>query len=331
MALKSRLMDEIVEVCERKGYSPNTWKTYRYWCEQFLIWLRNENGGRWQRPQDVGRDEVQGWLTWLAVRQRVSPTTQNLAFQAVLFLYREVLGLKIENVDALRSKRPKRLPVVLHPTEVSALFQNLHGTYRLIAQLMYGCGLRVGEALSLRVKDLDLLNGQLMVRQAKGAKDRVIGLPKLIRGKIEGQIEAVRQLHGEDVANQCNRVEVPYSYAKKNPQAPGSLAWYWMFPSHKLSRHPREGWVGRWHVHQSTFTRSFNLAAKRAGIKERKHATTHCLRHSYATHSLNNGIDIRSLQQLMGHNDVRVTMIYTHVDAAGVTSEASPLDRLAAC
>jgi integron integrase len=265
-------------------------------------------------------------LTDLAVRKNVSPTTQNVALQSALFLYREVLNMKIEGVDALRSKRPKRLPTVLSVVEVARLLTALEGQSRLIGQMLYGCGLRIGECVSLRCKDIDVDNRQLILRGAKGAKDRAVGLPKMLVDPLSRQIEATRKWHAIDVKAGCNRVDVPYQFAKKSPNAPGSLSWYWLFCSHVNSRHPTEGWLGRYHVDESNFGRSLSVAARRLGILKRVHP--HCLRHSYATHSLNQGTDIRSLQTLMGHADIRTTMIYTHVEQAGVTSETSPLDRL---
>lgn len=328
MPLKSALLDQIATVCRRKGYARSTAQTYRHHCEQYLLWLKATNGGAWRNPIDCDRLEIEGWLTYLATRRNVSPTSQNVAFQSILFLYREIIGRQIRDVDALRAKRPQRIPTVLSVGQVSQLLQQLHGTNRLIAQLLYGCGMRIGEAVALRIKDLNTDSRQIVIRAAKGAKDRAVGMPRQLVDKLARQIDDVRRLHAADVANGCNRVELPYSFARKSPDASGSFAWYWLFPSHQLSRHPAEGWVGRYHVDASNFGRSLRIAARRCGIQQR--ITPHCLRHSYATHLLNQGTDIRSLQQLLGHADVRTTMIYTHVELAGVTAETSPLDRLPA-
>ncbi len=326
MALKSALLEQMAIVVRRKGYSRATLSTYRHWCEQFLRWLRDQNGGNWLNPTECDRAEVQQWLTELATIRNVSPTSQNVAFQSVLFLFREVIGKQIENVDALRAKTPKRLPTVLSVAEVSQLLANLSGQNKLIAQLLYGCGLRIGETLALRVKDIDFGNRQIFIRSGKGAKDRVVGMPRLLPNALRRQIESVERLHAEDTANGCARVELPYSFGRKSPTAAAQLNWYWLFPSHKLSRHPDEGWLGRYHVDQSNVGRSLRIAAVKAKI--RKRVNPHCLRHSYATHLLNQGTDLRSVQKLLGHADVRTTMIYTHVELAGITSETSPLDRL---
>ena len=325
MALNSQLLDQIGVVCRRKGRARSTYKTYRHWCEQYLRWLRKPDG-TWTHPKDTAEPEVTGWLTELANRRNVSPTSQNVAFQSVLFLFREVIGRELHNVQALRAKRPQRIPTVLSVPEVSRLLAELKGRDRIIGQLLYGCGMRIGEAVSLRIKDIDTDSRQIVIRQAKGAKDRAVGMPSALQEPLTHQIETAAALHRQDVDAGTNRVELPYSYGRKSPTAAGSLAWFWLFPSHKLSRHPVEKWIGRYHIDKGNFARSMRLAGRRAGIH--KHCNTHCLRHSYATHSLNQGVDIRSLQKLLGHNDVRTTMIYTHVELAGATSEQSPLDRL---
>ena len=312
-------------VIRRKGYSPNTAKTYRHWCEQFLLWLK-EKHGRWVHPKESGREGLEEWLTELAVVRNVSPTSQNVALQAVLFLFREVIRQPLEGVDALRARRPQRVPSVLSVTEVSALFARMKGQNRLIAQLLYGSGLRMGEAVSLRLKDLDFDHRQIVVRAAKGAKDRVCQMPKRLIIDLRRQVESAEKFYRQDFANGVCRVALPYSFDRKSPTSESSLAWYWLFPSHKLSSCPETKRVGRHHVNESNFGRSLRVAAVQAKILKR--VTPHCLRHSFATHSLNQGVDIRSLQKLVGHNDVRTTMIYTHVEAAGASSETSPLDRL---
>lgn len=327
MPFQSALLDEIATVCRRKAYSRHTAKTYRHWCEKYLLFLRRIFHG-WVHPKEAGREQVQLWLTELAVIKNVSPTTQNVAFQAILFLYREILGITIENVEALRARRPQRMPTVLSPDEVVRLLAQLDGKNRMIGQLLYGCGMRIGEVVSLRVKDVDFANRQIVIRGGKGAKDRVVCLPRTLRQTLKKHIVSVQQMHKKDAANEVNRVELPYALARKSPRAAFEFYWYWVFCSQKLSRHPVEGWLGRYHVDASNFGRTMAIAAKRAGIMKRVYP--HCLRHSFATHSLNQGVDIRSLQKLLGHSDVRTTMIYTHVELAGVTSEPSPLDRLPA-
>lgn len=320
-----KLLDQIAIKCRVKGYSPKTAQTYRHWCEEFLRYHRKLSG-RWIHPRDMGKADVEVYLTHLAVSRRVSPTTQNVAFQSILFLYREILGITIEGVDALRSKRPQRIPTVLGRQEVSSLLTNLTGQMKLIAMLCYGCGMRIGEALSLRVKDIDFGNAMIVIRAAKGAKDRVVQLPRSAEPLLREQIAKATRFHADDIGDGVARVPLPNAFAAKSPQAESQLEWYWLFCSAVRSHDPISRRIGRYHVDESTFGRALSLAVRRAGIVKR--VTSHCLRHSYATHLLNAGTDIRSIQKLLGHSDVRTTMIYTHVEALGAASERSPLDSL---
>lgn len=322
---KPKLLEQLVQKCRTKGYSPKTAETYRHWCLDFLRFHRSR-AGDWVHPATMGKVEVEQYLTHLAVKRHVSPTTQNVAFQAVLFLFREILGMKIENVDALRAKRPSRIPTVLSRQEVAELLKHLVGQSKLIAMLLYGCGMRIGEAISLRVKDIDFGNEQIVLRAAKGAKDRVVQLPRCAEALLREQVAAAERWHSIDVAAGVARVPLPNAFAVKSPQAASQLAWYWLFCSHVRSRDPQTQAVGRWHVDESNFTRSLSIAARRAGITKR--VTSHCLRHSYATHLLNAGIDLRSIQTLLGHSSVKTTMIYTHVELTGPASQRSPLDAL---
>jgi integron integrase len=325
VALKSETLDQLQAVVRRKGMARNTGLTYRDQCEKYIVWLKNR-AGKWVDPRDVREPALTAYLEYLAVKRNVSPSTQNNALQAILFLYREVLKIDLVDIDALRAKRAKKLPVFLSVPEVSLLLDSLYGQSKLIAQLLYGCGMRIGEAVSLRVKDVDFGNRQIMILGAKGGKDRVVPLPRTTEQPLKDQIDRTRRLHEKDVADGCNRVELPYRGAQMAPSHAGSLAWYWVFCSQARSQHPEEKWWGRWRIDSSNFGRSLGIAARKAGIL--KHVHPHCLRHSFATHCLNAGMDIRSLQTLLGHGDLRQTMIYTHVEAAGVTSETSPLDRL---
>lgn len=322
---KPKLLDQLLQKCRAKGYSRKTGQTYRQWCLDFLRYARQQ-AGDWVHPAQMGRFEIESYLTHLAVKRRVSPTTQNVAFQSILFLYRELLGITIDNVDALRAKRPQRLPTVLSRQEVAALLDHLTGQPKLIAMLLYGCGLRIGEALSLRVKDVDFDQAQIVIRAAKGNKDRVVQLPHCCEPMLREQIAAARRWHSIDIQAGLARVPLPNAFATKSPQAESQLAWYWVFCSAVRSRDPISQRIGRFHVDESNFTRSLAVAARRAGIVKR--VTSHCLRHSYATHMLNAGVDIRSIQKLLGHTDVRTTMIYTHVEAIGPASQQSPLDAL---
>lgn len=322
---KPKLLDQLTQKCRAKGYSPKTAETYRHWCAEFILWA-HQRAGQWAHPANLGRQEIEAYLTHLAVTRRVSPSTQNLAFQSILFLYREILGITIDGVDALRAKRPQRIPTVLSRQEVAELLQHLTGQPKLIAMLLYGCGLRIGEALHLRVKDVDFGNEQLLIRAAKGAKDRVVQLPQAVLPLLREQIAAAERWHSLDLKVGYARVALPNAFAQKSPQAASQIAWYWVFCSHVRSRDPLTQQIGRHHIDESNFTRSLSRAAQAAGL--RKRVTSHCLRHSYATHMLNAGVDIRSIQKLLGHTDVRTTMIYTHVETIGPASVRSPLDAL---
>ena len=322
---KLKLLDQLTQKCRTKGYSPKTAETYRHWCLDFLRFHRARTGD-WIHPTKMAKVEIEQYLTHLAVVRHVSPTTQNVAFQAVLFLYREILAIKIEGVDALRAKRPQRIPTVLSRQEVAELLKHLTGQPKLIAMLLYGCGMRIGEAISLRVKDLDFGNEQIVIRAAKGAKDRVVQLPRCAEPLLREQVTATERWHSLDIKDGVARVPLPNAFAVKSPQAASQIGWYWVFCSHLRSRDPLMKQIGRWHVDESNFTRSLAIAARRAGITKR--VTSHALRHSYATHMLNAGVDIRSIQSLLGHSSVKTTQIYTHVEAVGVASERSPLDLL---
>lgn len=320
-----KLLDQLEIRVRTKGYARKTGQTYRHWCEDFLRWKRNDVG-QWVHPSQMGRDDVERYLTYLATKRRVASTTQNLAFQAILFLFRELLGMQIENVDALRAKRPQRIPTVLSREEVQSVLSHLTGQMKLIGMLCYGCGMRLGEALSLRLKDIDFGNRRIVIRAAKGNKDRVVQLPTSAVSLLQAQIEATRHWHSSDIANGLARVPLPNAFAAKCPSAERAVEWYWLFCSAVLSNDPVSGRRGRYHIDETTFARALSLAVRKAGIMKR--VTSHALRHSYATHLLNAGTDIRTIQKLLGHADIRTTQIYTHVDEAGAAGERSPLDTL---
>lgn len=320
-----KLLDQIRDVCRRKGLSSKTSASYCHWCESFFRWCRQKNG-RWIHPRDVGREVITEWLTHLATVRNVAPSTQNVAFQAVLFLYRQILHVEITEVDALRAKRPQRVPVVLSRGEVAAIIERLGGQNRLIAMLCYGAGMRIGEAVSLRLKDIDFANQVIVIRAAKGAKDRVVQLPVAAEDALRNQIRQSQRWHAIDIDEGLARVALPYSFERKSPQAASQLGWYWLFCSHVRSKCPDTGRIGRHHVDESNFGRALSIAAKSAGILKR--VTSHTLRHSYATHMLNSGVNIREIQKLLGHSSVKTTQIYTHVDSVSPATTTSPLDRL---
>lgn len=323
--LKSKLLDDADEVMRRQGKARSTRKTYRKHLESLLKWGRWKSG-KWKHPCDIGRDGVERWLSDLANVKDVSPTTQNVALQAALFLFREVLKTPLSDIDSIRARRPRLLPVVLSVQEVRQIFDGMTGCNRLIAKLLYGSGLRIGEAISLRLKDLDFDRHQIVVRAAKGMKDRVVQMPRSITDDLSHQVSVATRQHADDIRNGCCRVEIPFAYAQKCPSAPHSLSWFWLFPSRKLSRHPDEHWIGRYHVDHSNVGRSLSTVATKVGIL--KPCTPHKLRHAFATHSYEGGMSLSELQLLLGHDDLRTTQIYLHSSVDGATGRTSPLDRL---
>lgn len=251
-----KLLEQIAIKCRTKGYSPKTAETYRHWCEEFLRYHKSL-ANRWIHPQDMGKVDIEIYLTHLAVKRRVSPTTQNVAFQSILFLYRELLGITITGVDALRAKRPQRIPTVLSRQEVSELLKHLTGQMKLVAMLCYGCGMRIGEALSLRVKDIDFGNSVIVIRAAKGGKDRVVQLPQAAEALLREQVSVSERWHSIDIADGMARVPLPNAFAAKSPQAESQLAWYWLFCSAVRSCDPISRRTGRYHIDESTFSWRF--------------------------------------------------------------------------
>jgi integron integrase len=279
----------------------------------------------------MGAREVEQFLTHLAVARHVSASTQNQALNALLFLYERVLQIKLGALGAIRAPRSRHIPVVMSPGEVRQLLEALDcldttEPYALMARLMYGCGLRLMECCRLRVKDLDFARGQVLVRGGKGNKDRVVMLPHSLRNRLEEQLRGRRTLHERDLARGLGRVAMPDALDIKLSGADHALGWQFVFASRQLSRDPRSGAVGRHHVHESAVQRAVTAAVR--ALLWTKRVTSHTLRHSFATHLLEQGHDIRTVQQLLGHKDVRTTMIYTHVEAAGSAGLRSPLDWL---
>jgi integron integrase len=322
-----KLQEKMSAVRKAKHLAVNTEKTYWRWTEDYLRWARRRNGGEWIAPERLGTEDVTEYLTWLATRRKVAANTQNQALNALLFLYRDVLRIEIGNLNAVRAKRSTYIPTVLDQSEVRELLPHLSGTDRLACELMYGAGLRVSEVFDLRLKDVDLIRLQIHVRQAKGGKDRIVMLPPSAVKALREQAAYVRRLYDEDVADGANRVELPDAFERKSPAASGSLNWYWLFASPVRSRHPTEGWIGRYHLQPSGVQRSIVVAAARAGI--RKRVTCHTLRHSFATNLLENGASIEQVRDLLGHSDVRTTQIYLHCTRSPAEHIVSPLERIA--
>jgi integron integrase len=310
-------------------YALATEKAYRHWIVDFLRFHRD--GSEWRHPATLGKLEIEAFLTHLAIQRKVSAKTQNQAFSAILFLYKHVLGIELPSIDALRAKQSRRLPVVLSQQEVARLIEHVQGgcgIYRLMVELTYGAGLRLLECCRLRVKDVDFDRRQLTVREGKGDKDRAVPLPDRCIENLRIQIARVRAQHGVDVERGFGYADLPYALRRKYPNAERELAWQYVFFSEKLCRDPRnpKGPWYRHHLHESALQRAVKRAVIQAGLTKR--ATCHTLRHSFATHLLESGADIRTVQELLGHKDVSTTMIYTHVLQRGACGVRSPLDTL---
>jgi len=315
-------MDQVRGRIRFKHYSFRTEQTYLEWIRRFIRHFGNRH------PNEMGALEVQQFLTHLAVAGRVAASTQNQAKSALLFLYKEVLEADLPWLDDVESaKMPKRLPVVLTQDEVMAILYRMEGTRALIARMLYGTGMRIMECLRLRVKDVIFERGEILIRDGKGAKDRVTMLPSSLSLALRNHLVRVRALHHQDLAVGLGEVYLPYALARKYPSAGREWMWQYVFPSSKLSVDPRTGVVRRHHLQDQAIQRAIRQAAFDAGID--KPATPHTLRHSFATHLLESGYDIRTVQELLGHADVATTMIYTHVLNRGGRGVASPLDRLA--
>ena len=314
-----KLLDRVRERLRFKHYSIRTEESYVHWIKRFILFHHKRH------PAEMGAAEIEAFLTHLAVDRYVTASTQNLALSAILFLYKEVLGVELpwlSNVQ--RAKKPARLPTVLTRAEVSMVLERLEGTVGLMARLLYGTGMRLMECVRLRVKDVDFGQGQIMVRDGKGAKDRVTMLPQSLVAPLQSHLEKVRRLHEEDLAQGLGAVYLPDALARKYPNAERDWGWQYVFPARALSVDPRAGIKRRHHVDEKMLQRAIRRATLQAGIA--KPVSPHVLRHSFATHVLQSGYDIRTVQELLGHKDVSTTMIYTHVLNRGGRGVVSPLD-----
>ncbi|GAA5003175.1 integron integrase [Lysobacter lycopersici] len=303
-----------------KHYSLRTEQAYLYWIRRYI------HANTMRHPREMGGMEVERFLSDLARRDRVAASTQNQALSALLFLYREVLALDLpwmENV--VRAKRAPRLPVVLSRAETLALLHHLAGREALMAGLLYGSGLRLMECLRLRVKDVDMARGEITIREGKGGKDRKTVLPRTLRAALQAQLDGVRVLHARDLEAGFGAVSMPGALARKYRNAERDLGWQYVFPAARRACDPLDGREKRHHADESGLQRAVRAAARRAGID--KPASPHTLRHCFATHLLENGADIRTVQELLGHKDVCTTQVYTHVLNRGAGGVLSPLDR----
>jgi integron integrase len=314
-----RLLDQIRHAITARHYSHRTEKSYVGWVRRFVLF----HGKR--HPAEMGEAEITAFLSDLATRRRVSASTQNQALSALLFLYRSVLNKDLEWLNGIvYAKRPVRLPVVLTRAEVHAVLDQMHGTPRLMASLMYGAGLRLLECARLRIKDVDFDMGQITVRSGKGQKDRVTMLPAALRAPLTAHAAWVKRQHSRDLRRGLGSVELPGGIDRKYPRAAWDWGWQWVFPAKRFYRDMRTGRWRRHHLHESVVQRAMKEAVRVAGIA--KLASCHTLRHSFATHLLEAGYDIRTIQELLGHSDVNTTMIYTHVLNRGGQGVRSPLD-----
>lgn len=316
---KVRLMDEVRRRLRTKHYSMRTEQAYVGWIRRFIL----ANGKC--HPNTMGGREVERFLTTLAVAGKVAASTQNQALSAILFLYREVLGQELpwmENVT--RAKRPARLPTVLSVDQVRALLSVMEGRSALMASLIYGSGMRLMECLRLRVKDVDFARKEITVREGKGNKDRRTVLPAALVPWLQRELERVRWLHVADLEAGFGAVWLPHALAKKYPKAPQEWGWQYVFPSKRRSKDPRDGQERRHHLDDQMLSRALKLAAVKVGVD--KPVSAHTLRHSFATHMIEAGYDIRTVQELLGHADVATTQIYTHVLNRGAGGVRSPLD-----
>lgn len=322
-ARRPRLLEQVREAIRARHYSYRTEEAYVGWIRRFILF----HGKR--HPMDMGPAEITSFLTALAVERRVSASTQNQALAALLFLYQHVLGRDPGWLtDIVRARRPRRLPVVLTRAEVERLLEALDGTAWLMGALLYGGGLRLSECLRLRVKDVDLTRNEIVVREGKGNKDRVTMLPHAVAPTLAAHLARVRQVHADDLAAGFGNVLLPDALAVKYPNTEREWAWQWIFPARRLSVDPRSGQRRRHHLNESVLQKAIHSAARRAQLA--KPVGPHTLRHSFATHLLEHGYDIRTVQELLGHRDVATTMIYTHVLNRGGRAVESPMDRLLA-
>jgi len=316
-----RLLDQVRTTIRLRGMSYRTEQSYTDWIKRFIIFHNKRH------PKEMGAPEIRDFLAHLVNDRNVAPSTQNQALHALLFLYREVLQIELPLIGDLQpAKKGERAPVVFTREEVEAILSKMEGTKKMMASLLYGTGMRLSELLRLRVKDIDFRMNQIIVRQGKGGKDRVTMLPRSLKEPLREHLVKVKQAHEVELKEGFGNVELPYALEKKYPQAPTEWKWQYVFPAPKRSIDPRSKVERRHHLDPSVLQKAVKEALRKAGIT--KHGNCHTFRHSFATHLLEAGQDIRTVQELLGHADVSTTMVYTHVLNAGGLGVRSPLDRL---
>ena len=315
-----RLLDQVRDALRLRHYSLRTEQSYLGWIKRYILFHNKKH------PKDMGAAHVEAFLSHLAVQGQVAASTQNQALSAILFLYKEVLKTELPWLDnVVRAKRPERLPVVLTVAETQAILAHVEGAVGLVIQLLYGTGLRLAEGLRLRIKDIDFAQRAIIVRDGKGQKDRITMLPEKLIAPLRAHLNVVKALHEQYLTEGGGDVYLPHALERKYPHANREWAWQYVFPARDVSTDPRSGAVRRHHIDEKAVQRAMQHAARLSGVG--KPATPHTLRHSFATHLLEAGYDIRTVQELLGHKDVRTTMIYTHVLNRGGKGVLSPLDR----
>ncbi len=316
---KPKLLDQVRAAIRTRHYSMKTEEAYVHWIKRFILFHNKRH------PKEMGEKEINQFITYLAVKEKVSASTQNQALCAIVFLYKHVLKIELGNLgDITWAKKPVKLPVVFTRDEVTKILNQLSGTNLIMAMLLYGSGMRLSECLQLRVKDIDFQYKQITVRSAKGEKDRVTLLPEYVIEPLKKHLAYVKMLHEKDVKDGFDSVYMPYALERKYPHAGREFGWKFVFPATQISTDPRSGIKRRHHIHESVLQKAVKQAIRKAGIH--KHASCHTFRHSFATHLLESGYDIRTVQELLGHKDLNTTMVYTHVLNKGAFGVKSPAD-----
>jgi len=317
--MKKKLLEQVRDEIRTRHYSIRTEQAYVQWIKRFILFHDTRH------PSEMGAREISAYLTHLAVEQKLAASSQNQCLNALVFLYKNVLQIELPDFSGFtRAKMPKRMPVVLHKDEISLLMAQLSGQQKIIAGLLYGSGLRLMEALRLRVKDLDFKYREILVRDGKGQKDRVTMLPVSSAVPLQQHLQHVKNIYNQDLSEGFGEVWLPSALEKKFPSAAKNWGWQYVFPAPSRSKDPRSSKIRRHHLNESSVQKAVKEAVRQAGIS--KQASPHALRHSFATHLLENGYDIRTVQELLGHKDIRTTMIYTHVLNRGRFPVKSPAD-----